>query len=175
LRYTQRMRIIERSVIALCFVCLLFSIVAMVREHKPLGEPPAIDFPSAVSQATRIELLQDDFSIINKVRNLPPAVLRRFTEKGGSRLVLADPNANFNPGDVIWDASVPQRRLIFAGESKDKCFVHYERGGRGHSYIIEVFELDPAAEAHPLWFGYCRQPANDLEKLRSEVMSGGCS
>jgi len=170
------MRSIKRTAIVLGVVCLLFSIVfAMVRKHRPLGKAPTIQFPSAVSETTKIQLLKEDFNIISDVSTLPPAVLETFRETGGSRLVLANRGATFNPGDVIWDASVPQKRLIFAGVSKDKCLVHYERGGRGHSYIVEVFELGAGAEARPLWFGYCRQPADDMKELRSEVTSGGCS
>src|SRR6266446_4676694 len=167
------MRIVKRTAIALGLICFLFSTLILMfwqRRHssKPLGKAPAIEFPSGLSQPTKIQLLEDDFKIVGEVGALPPAVQETFRETGGSRLVLANRGANFNPGDVISDATVPQERLIFAGVSKDKCFVHYERGGRGHSYIVEVFELGPGAEARPLWFGYCRQPANDMEKLRSE-------
>jgi len=127
------------TAIAVGLVCLLLSTVVWqhAQASKPPGEAPAIEFPSAISQATRIQLLQDDFKIVSRVEDLPRTVLETFKEKGGSRLLLANPGAKFNPGDVIWDASVPQRRLVLAGVSKDKCFVHFERGGRGLSNIIE--------------------------------------
>src|SRR5258708_39739664 len=88
------MRFIKRTAIALGVVCLLFSIVfAIVRKHRPLGKAPTIQFPSAVSQTTKIQLLKDDFNIISDVSALPPAVLETFRETGGSRLVLANRGA----------------------------------------------------------------------------------
>lgn len=142
---------------------------------KPIGERPSPDFPSDVSQLIKVKLLTDDYSIINSVSALPPAVLETFKERGGSRVILADPGAHFNPTDVISDASVPRKRLILAGVSKDKCFVHYEQGGIALFNVIEVFELGPQKELGPLWHGYCREPSRELKKLRTQVANGGCS
>jgi len=151
----------------------------MLWEHKyatkPMGQRPPLDFPSEVSQSVKITFLMDDFSVINSLSALPPAVLETFRGKGDSRIVLGDPGAHFNATDVISDASVPRRRLILAGVSKDKCFVHYEQGGIALFEVIEVFELGPQKELRPLWSGYCRKPSRDLKKLRDQVANGGCS
>ena len=56
---------------------------------------------------------------------------------------MANPGKHFIEGDVIYDSSVPRERLIFAGVSGEKCFVHYEQGGRGHMYLVVFFEGDP--------------------------------
>ena len=38
----------------------------------------------------------------------------------------------------------PAKELIFAGISTGKCFLHYERGGRGRSYYVVVFTTGPS-------------------------------
>jgi hypothetical protein len=171
---------IMKPAILIGLVCLMLSVggVMLLKQRhatKPLGERPSLNFPSEVSQSMKVKLLMDDFSTINSVSALPPAVLETFREKGGSRAVLVDPGAHFNPRDVISDASVPRKRLILAGVSKDKCFVHYEQGGIGLFNVIDVFELGPEKELRPLWHGYCREPSRDLKKLRTQVADGGCS
>jgi hypothetical protein len=172
------MRLTKSTVITVAFMCCLSAaaiIVILQRKSKPLGEAPIIEFPSSVSQATKAQLLKDDFRIVTDVSALPTPVLKAFQEKGGSRSLLANPGAKFNPTDVIWDASVPRKRLILAGVSTDRCFVHYEQGGRGHSYVIEVFGLRSGETIEPLWFGYCAKTADNLKTPRSQIASGGCS
>jgi len=85
---------------------------------------------------------------------------------------MANPGEKFNATDVIRDASVPRMRLIFAGISRNKCFVHYERGGIAHSYLIALFKLGPN-EFKPLWRGYCGASKN-LADLRSNADNGLC-
>src|SRR5256886_12982711 len=130
------MRASTRAVIVVAFVCCMAAVAIVVfrqSRSKPLTEGAGIEFPAAVSQATKVQLLKDDFRIITDVSVLPTPVLKAFQEKSGSRSLLANPGAKFNPSDVIWDASVPRNRLILAGASPDRCFVHSEQGGRGHS------------------------------------------
>jgi hypothetical protein len=169
-----------KTVILIGFACLMLSVggVMLWKQRyatKPMGERPSLDFPSEVSPFIKVKLLMDDFSTINSVSALPPVVLETFREKGGSRVILADPGAHFNPTDVISDPSVPRKRLILAGVSKDKCFVHYEQGGIALFNVIEIFELGPQKELRPLWHGYCREPSRELKKLRTQVANGGCS
>jgi hypothetical protein len=154
---------------------MLASFVKHSTHSKALGQAQMVKFPAKLSKEAKIELLEGDFKIISKASDLPPAVLQTFKETGGSCLVLADPDEKFNPTDVIYDARVPQERLIIAGVSKNKAFVHYERGGRGRSYIIEVFEVENSSGALPLWRDFCRQPAKTVENLRAFIASGDCS
>ncbi|MGB8990412.1 MAG: hypothetical protein WCC37_27690 [Candidatus Sulfotelmatobacter sp.] len=51
----------------------------------------------------------------------------------------------------------------------------YERGGRGLSYVIDVFGIRSGEIAEPVWRGYCHQTVDNLDKLRREIVSGGCS
>jgi hypothetical protein len=66
---------------------------------------------------------------------------------------------------------LPSRRLIFAGVSQDRAFVHYEEGGIAHSYVIELFRLEPSQTAVGVWRGYCG-PAKSLADLRQLLSAG---
>jgi hypothetical protein len=165
------------------FVCLILFAIASItfyywRKSKlpPLGEGPLIEYPlgkTAQSEAQRF--LDYHFSLVNDVRNLPVSVLQAFTEQGGSRLLMANPGENFRATDVVYDPTLPSKRLIFAGVSGEKCFVHYEQGGLGHSYILALFEVPAKDSMKPIWRGYCGGRANSLEDLRSWLRDGSCS
>ena len=122
----------------------------------------------------RQQFLGGDFRIIKDVGLLPRPVLEKFTEQNGSRPVIANPGKNFVVGDVIYDSSVPRERLIFAGVSGKKCFVHYEQGGRGHMYLLVLFDLTSPTGVKPLWRGHCRGPAANISELHSQVVNGDC-
>jgi hypothetical protein len=169
------MRITAATTYLLEFLFLLVPTACHQQKVLPLGDAPTVEFPRNVPKSAKAQLLTDNFKIITTVSGLSPSVQKIFQEKGGSRMIMANPGGSFNPSDVISDPTVPLERLIFAGVSSDKNFVHYEQGGRGYSYIIEVFKIRPGAEAQPLWRGYCREPAANLEKLRSQTESGDCS
>jgi hypothetical protein len=145
-------------------------------KSQPLGEGPRIDYPSGeMSQSAREQFLQGNFSLIKDVRSLPVPVLRAFTEQSGSRLTMANPGKDFQAADFIVDNTLPSKRLIFAGVSGDRCFVHYEQGGRGHSYVLALFNVTSNAGMVPVWRGYCRTRAASAEDVRSWIAKGGCS
>ena len=83
--------------------------------------------------------------------NLPPAVLALCADERGR---LAEPGQKWEATDVITDASLPRKRLIWGAVSGDYYVVHYERGGRGHSFHVLVATL-AKQEAKPkvVWRG----------------------
>jgi hypothetical protein len=87
------------------------------RGRKPLGAAPPLDFSSGMSQSARQQFFDGDFTIIRDARVLPSPVLEAFSEQNGSKLVIANPGKAFTVGDVIYDSTLPQKRLIFAGVS----------------------------------------------------------
>jgi hypothetical protein len=163
---------------SLLAVLLLIGVIKIIQiwagNASPLGEETLINFP-AISPPGTQQFLEGDFEIIKRVEALPRPVLLAFAEQGGSRLSIANPGEKFEPGDYILDASVPRKRLIFAGSSKNKCFVHYEQGGRAHSFVLAFFTLASAHEMKPVWQGYCDEPVTNFQTLRSKFENGSCS
>jgi hypothetical protein len=145
------------------------------RIAKPLGNAPAVTFPSAGLRLQEWEkFLDGDFTIIKDMKALPRSVLHVYTEQGGTRLLMADPGKRFEATDVINDPSVPRKRLIFAGVSGDKCFVHYEQGGYAHMYLLAFFKINSKENLELVWRGYCG-PAANIQDLRSLVRANQCS
>ena len=168
------------AVVAACIGLFAVAGIAVAYLQKgkspALGEGPQIEYPSGeMSQSAREQFLQGDFSLTKDVRALPAPVLRAFTEQGGSRLTMANPGKDFQATDFIVDNALPSKRLIFAGVSGDKCFVHYEQGGRGHSYVLASFNVLSKDDMKPVWRGYCRARAATLEELRAWFVKGSCS
>ena len=78
------------------------------------------------------------FRAANAVTNLPPAVFALCADADGR---LAEPGQPWQATDVIYSDKLPGKRLIWAATDGEYWVVHYERGGRGHSYHIAVVQL----------------------------------
>jgi hypothetical protein len=141
---------------------------------RPLPSEPAVTF--TLPNASTVDLkafLAGDFVVVHRMRLLPPSVQGVFTEKGGHRRTMADPNEDFQATDVISMPGMPRKRLIFAGVSGDKCFVHFAAGGIAHSYEVALFRLSQANAIEPIWAGYCGE-AKNLTALRNQIEHGDC-
>lgn len=166
--------IIASIVCAVVLVAGIKLIQIVAGNASPLGESMPLDFPSLSTSEVQL-FLDGEFKLVADVRSLPRPVLSAFTEQGGSRLLMANPGKKFEATDNIIDASVPRKRLIFAGSTDNKCFVHYEQGGIAHSYVLAFFTLSSADKMKPLWRTYCDGPAANIHELRSKLASGACS
>jgi hypothetical protein len=174
-RRSGSLRIIALVVAVLGLCTGLLAIHLWHPFSQPLREGPLISYPIAeFSSAARQSFLTGNFKVIKHVKELPEPVQRVFTEDGGSRSLMADPGKEFLAGDVIYDASVPRKRLILAGTLDDKCFVNYEQGGYAHTYIVVFFRIASKGIIQPLWRGYCG-PALSIEDLRSQVFKDECA
>ncbi len=161
-----------RIAFALLIVAIAIGLTYHVKSSKPLGEAPPIQYQSTSAPDAAVRrFLDGDFEIIKDVNAFPKPILQAFTELGGSRPVMANPGKKFEATDFIIDASIPRERLIFAGISGDKCFVHYETGGLGHWYSLALFKLTSADTMKPIWHGRCG-PAANIGDLRSQVAKG---
>lgn len=138
----------------------------------PPGEPAPIKFVAPnMSSRERESFLAADYEILQTVSDLPAGIRSLYTVKGGTHIAMANPGERFEATDYITDPTLPRRRLIFAGVSQDRAFVHYEEGGIAHSYVIELFRLEPSQTAIGVWRGYCG-PAKGLADLRQLISAG---
>jgi hypothetical protein len=148
--------------------------ISSKRPTAPAGPGPIIKFQrSGFSQSDEARFLAADFAIIGKVNGLPHPVLVALTETGNPPSRMANPGEKFNATDYIRDPTEPRTRLIFAGVFQDRCFVHYERGGRAHEYLLAFFMLKPEDRMVPLFQAHCGR-ARTLNELRALVSKGQC-
>jgi hypothetical protein len=125
------------------------------------------------SPPQKTHILDGDFSIQKDIHRLPDALKSGVSHLTGEQnFEMANPDERFQVTDVVVEPRLPLRRLLFAGISKDKYFIHYERGGRGHSYHVAVFKVGPKEEVKFLWGGSGATGAKNLEQLRDMVAMG---
>jgi hypothetical protein len=152
------------SISFIIVVFLICSFPAAAQKQSPT--PRRVH--AALSRDQRAHILDGEFSIVTTVEALPDGVKARLARLfKQEKLELANPDQKFNASDV----GRPGRRLIFAGVSKDKCFIHYERGGIAHMYLVVVFEIDKHQNARLFWSGSGFH-THDLQELRSAIAEG---
>jgi len=130
-------------------------------------------FHTELSPMQKAHILDGEFVVVTNVELLSETVKSALAEAfRQERFEMANPGQKYQDTDV--GQGGPLRRLVFAGVSSEKCFVHYERGGRGHGYYVIVFRIDAQKRAKFLWAGAgsSRVPALDLRQLRSEISEG---
>jgi hypothetical protein len=125
------------------------------------------------SPEQKAHVLDGNFVIIRTVDRLPIDLKSAFSHLAGMHdFEMADPGERFQITDVVVEPGLPWRRLLFAGLSTGKYFIHYEEGGIGHSYSVAVFTIDSERKVTFLWGGPAFRGADDLKQLRTMVTAG---
>lgn len=162
----------RKSVVALILLGSSATVITLAvlryRDRPPLvGNTARLDVNwTEVGQPLWYHFLDGQFQIVTDVRSLPAPVRQAFTDPTNLRPLMANPDDKFEVGDVIRDPSLPRKRLVLAGVSGSKCFVHYVQGGRGVSYSVEFFDSAPDRSVLRIWKGNCKNPAANIEDLR---------
>jgi hypothetical protein len=129
-----------------------------------------------LSEALRAHVKGERFDIVTSIRGLPLGVRNELQALWGSAtLDIAEPGAEFQLGDVRVDPTLPTRRLVAAGCSADHhCLVYYERGGRGHVWLLALFHWTPAATRLE-WGGTAPGGLETIDSVRNAAVSGAIS
>lgn len=168
------------SVLGVCGF-IAYAVHTKLGDAEPLPPTPTNAFQSAqhvtfhtrLSNAEKQHVFDAPFAIVTSVKTMPENVRRAFAAITGEReFALANPGEKYQVTDVIVEHGLPFRRLVFAGVSGDTWFVHYEHGGRGHSYSVVVFHPDPKTGVRFVWGGVGSNRAGDLQDLRGLIAAG---
>jgi len=124
----------------ICFICLLMVFL------MPSDNPAAVNH---LSDSQR-KLLADPtlFRPLKSKTEIPPAVLALCSDLHGR---MADIGQRWEATDVITNDTLPRKRLIWAVVYQDYYIVHYERGGRGHSFHVLLAQTRAGEKADLLW------------------------
>src|SRR5579872_6793848 len=143
-----------RSVILSITCCLPFATAAQQQPSSP----------------TENHRLDGQFKLVSKTEAIPANVKNAFCKiTREPSFAMANPGETFQADDVVIDRTLPWRRLVFAAAQDDKWFVHYERGGYGHSYYVTAFKLSPHGDSNFEWGCSVLHVAKTLEELRTMV------
>ena len=139
-------------------------------EHlaNDLAKHDRLETPRHLTRAERVHLLDGQFSGISSVDSLPSAIRESFLNcRRKCSFEMANPGERFEAGDYITEPWLPRRRMIVAGSSAHRSFLHYEQGGLVHSYLLAIFDLDN--EGLLMWSGYVKGRCENIDCLRSAV------
>ena len=120
----------------------------------------------------RRHLQEERFEIVTSIRGLPLGVRDGLQTLFGSHsLDIAEPDADFQVSDAAADPTLPARRLVAAGCSRDHCLVYYERGGVAHTWHVALFQWTPEATRFE-WGGLAPAGLSGIQDVRTTVLSG---
>ena len=128
--------------------------------------------PAVLSGALRSHVADERFGIVTSIRGLPLGVRDALQTLFGSlTLDIAEPGAEFQVTDVIVNPNLPTRRLVAAGCSIEYCLVYYERGGKGHTWLVALFHWTPEATRFE-WGGTGPGGLATIDDVRKAVLTG---
>lgn len=126
----------------------------------------------------RNSLLTGDFSVVKRFANISEecrtSFLSSFASSSSAKLSsadIADPGAPFQSSDALV-AGLPFRRLVFAGERRDECFIYYLHGGKMYPrWCVAIIDK---LHGKPVWVGMRvgSIPAQTLDELQAQIRAG---
>ncbi len=107
------------------------------------------------------------FQIVRRVRDVPVAVQKSFTNLTSFPFEMADPGKNMMDDVIV--PGLPARRLVFAGISDDSAFVVYEQGGYVDTLEAVFFWFELGGRN---WGTILTVSVNDVASLRAAIVAG---
>ena len=85
---------------------------------------------------------------------------------------MAEPGQEFQVTDVEMKPNLQRRRLIWAARIPGHYVVHYEMGGRGHSYHVLLVECDENQKIAKVVWSAVGITLKDYAQFVRELKSG---
>jgi hypothetical protein len=116
--------------------------------------------------------VNERFDVVSSMNGLPLGVRTELRTLFGSQaLDIADPGAPVRRSDRTADSSLPSRRLVAAGCSREDCLLYYERIGSTHTWRVVLIHWTPNA-IRLEWGGTAPAGLTTIHEVRSAVLSG---
>lgn len=136
----------------------------------------------SISQAEKEHILDGRFTILTATEAIPASLKEAFTVITGAQPGFASRAQRFAMENPDWKNPyqgrrivMPYRRLLFAGLTDNKRFIHYLSGigcGTPEKYYVVVFDIDQQNKLQFLWGGKGVEGATDLDDLRRGIATG---
>src|SRR5579863_1249766 len=123
-------------------------------QSAAVSAPRKGDSTPTLSGMDAQRLLEGPCQLMTSTAQLPAKLRVAFAMlTGGSEFALANPGEKYQSTDVMTRPKLPLRRMVIAGNCGGYWFIHYERGGLGHSYALVFFQPDSRGEMAFVWGG----------------------
>jgi hypothetical protein len=135
----------------------------------------------SIPQTEKEHILDGQFTVVTATEAMPAHLKEAFTVITGAQLGFASGAQRFAMENPDWKYPyqrrrvMPYRRLLFAGLSDNKWFIHYLSGvgcGTPGNYYVVVFDVDEQNKVQFLWGGKGPEGATDLDDLRRGIATG---
>ena len=133
----------NRQAISASVSLVLLSSVIVHAKHRNEQTKAAPAVVTSLSAEDKCHLLQDTFSLLGTVREIPEPVQRLLLPDRKQPLNgMADPGREYQESDLIGPSPLPFRRLVFAATSPGYCLVYNEQGGIGYWQRVSLYRLN---------------------------------
>lgn len=120
------------------------------------------------------KLRSEHFVEVHDVEAFPTSCKEGFARLTGEpSFSLANPGQPYRATDALASPTgLPWRRLIVGAVSKDRCVIHYERGGFATLYAVAIFDLSQVGAPRFIWGAVNVGNQPDLRTLISKIVEG---
>ncbi len=135
----------------------------------------------SIPQTEKQHILDGQFAMVTATEAIPARLKEAFTVITGAQLGFASGAQRFAMENPDWEPPyqgrrvMSYRRLLFAGLSDNKWFIHYLSGigcGTPGRYYVVVFDTDEQNKVRFLWGGIGPEGAAGLDDLRRGIATG---
>ena len=163
----------RRLALTLATLTLLLPIAAHAK-HPKAPPQPTISSDQTLTPEDREHLLNDTFTVVKAVREIPTPVQDILFRYGAMALDgMADPGKQWQAGDIVGVKPLPFRRLILAANSAGYSLIYDEHGGIAHYEQASLYRLTQG-KATLVWQAMVDSAPRFLsfDQLRAAIRAG---
>ena len=157
---------------SIAVLSVVICTLSAIGQSAAASAPRKSDSTPALSGTDAQRLLEGPCQLVTSTAQLPEKLRVAFAILTvESEFALANPGDKYQSTDVMTRPKLPLRRMVIAGNCGGYWFIHYERGGLGHSYAIVFFQPDSKGEMAFVWGGRGFYGASNCAELRNAIAS----
>jgi len=157
---------------SIAFLTAVICAMSATGQSAAVSVPRRSDSTPTLSGIDAQRLLEGSCQIVTSTKQLPEKLRAAFamlTEE--PVFTLANPGEKYQATDVMTRHKLSLRRMVIAGNCSGYWFIHYERGGIGHSYALVFFAPSSKGEMAFVWGGRGFYGASNCAELRNAIAS----
>jgi hypothetical protein len=150
-----------------------FAVVAFIGGQAAVpAQSKGEHLPPRLTAKSAQHILAGNCVLLPTTGEFPDRLKAAFTKlTKQDKFSLANAGEDYQATDFVEDPKLPFRRLVLAMKCEKFWFIHYEKGGRSHSYALVLFRDGLSGEPSVVWSGTGPR-SNTREELRKAIADG---